>query len=78
MVRRSMPWGTVAESGLVFVAYGATLDPFERVLARMVGQEDGVPDALFRFTRPVTGGYYWCPPIGATGDATLDLRALGL
>lgn len=41
-------------------------------------QEDGVPDALFRFTRPVTGGYYWCPPIGATGDATLDLRALGL
>jgi hypothetical protein len=23
----------------------------------------GVVDGLFTFSRPVTGGYYWCPPL---------------
>ena len=41
----------------------------------MMGLEDGVTDALFRFTRPVTGAYYWCPPVKGL---RLDLRALGL
>jgi putative iron-dependent peroxidase len=75
MVRRSLPWGSVSEHGLYFVAYGASLDPFERSLRRMVGLEDGVLDGLFAFTRPVTGGYYWCPPVDGS---RLDLRALGL
>jgi porphyrinogen peroxidase len=75
MLRRSMPWGDVNLHGLYFVAYGASLDPFERVLRRMAGLDDGVPDALLRFTRPVTGGYFWCPPIL---DGHLDLRALGV
>jgi putative iron-dependent peroxidase len=63
MVRRSMPYGDLREHGLYFVAYAASLDPFERVLRRMMGLEDGVVDALFRFTRPVSGGNYWCPPV---------------
>ena len=63
MVRRSMPYGDLREHGLYFVAYGASVDPFERVLRRMMGLEDGTVDALFRFTRPVTGGNYWCPPV---------------
>lgn len=29
----------------------------------MVGLEDGISDALFTFSQPVTGGYYWCPPV---------------
>lgn len=62
MVRRSMPWGDASEHGLFFVAYGRDLDLYERVMRRMVGAEDGVVDALFRFSRPVSGGYYWCPP----------------
>jgi putative iron-dependent peroxidase len=74
MLRRSMPWGDVKEHGLYFVAYGATLDPFERVLRRMAGLDDGIADALLRFTRPISGGYFWCPPMN--GDR-LDLRALG-
>jgi putative iron-dependent peroxidase len=74
MLRRSMPYGDVSEQGLYFVAYGATLDAFERVLHRMAGLDDGVPDALFRFSRPVTGGAYWCPPV--QGDR-LDLTLLG-
>ncbi|RZI70762.1 MAG: peroxidase, partial [Rubrivivax sp.] len=28
---------------------------------------------LYRFSRPLTGGYYWCPPMTAQG---LDLRLL--
>lgn len=70
MLRRSMPWGSVHEHGLYFVAYGASFDAFEAVLRRMAGVEDGVADALAKFTHPVSGGYYWCPPVK---DGRLDL-----
>lgn len=73
MLRRSMPYGTAQEQGLYFVAYGADLDRFERVMRRMGGAEDGTADALFRFSRPVSGGYYWCPPVEG---GRLDLRVL--
>jgi len=75
MVRRSMPWGGVADNGLYFVAYGESLDRFERVLRRMSGADDGIADGLLRFSRAVTGGYYWCPPVDARGR--LDTSALG-
>jgi putative iron-dependent peroxidase len=75
LLRRSMPWGDVREHGLYFVAYAATLDPFERILRRMAGLEDGIGDALLKMSRAVTGGYFWCPPVAG---ARLDLRALGL
>jgi putative iron-dependent peroxidase len=41
----------------------------------MLGLEDGITDALFSFTRPLTTTYAWCPPMH---DGQLDLRALGL
>jgi putative iron-dependent peroxidase len=41
----------------------------------MVGAEDGIADDLFRFSRPVSGCYFWCPPMKADH---LDLSALGL
>ena len=75
VVRRSMPWGDQRGEGLVFLAFGRSLDAFEAQLTRMVGAEDGVVDALFSFTRPVTGASFWCPPMA---DGHLDLRALGL
>ncbi|MFO0591059.1 MAG: Dyp-type peroxidase [Polyangiaceae bacterium] len=75
MLRRSMPYGTVAEHGLYFIAFGATVDPFERVLRRMAGLDDGIVDGLMRFSRAVTGGHYFCPPLH---EGRLDLRALGL
>ncbi len=74
MVRRSMPYGTLREHGLYFVAFGRSLDAYERVLTRMVGHDDGIVDGLFQFSRPVSGGYYWCPPLRA---GRLDLRAIG-
>ncbi|MFQ5458711.1 MAG: Dyp-type peroxidase [Myxococcota bacterium] len=75
VLRRSMPWADEAESGLVFVAFGKSFDAFEALLNRMVGGEDGVTDALFRFTRPVSGSYFWCPPMT---EGKLNLGALGL
>ena len=75
VLRRSMPWAEGTEAGLVFVAFGRSFDAYEALLDRMLGKDDGVTDALFRFTRPVTGGYFWCPPVA---DGRLDLSALGL
>jgi len=73
--RRSMPWADATQAGLVFVAFGKSLDAFDAQLKRMAGAEDGKVDALFTFTRPVTGAYYWCPPVRGK---KLDLRAIGL
>lgn len=73
VVRRSMPWANQDGEGLMFVAFGRTLDAFEAQMRRMTGEEDGVVDGLFRFSQPITGGYYWCPPID---DGRLDLSAL--
>lgn len=63
VVRRSMPWANETEEGLVFVAFGKSFDAFEAQMQRMVGMDDGIVDALFSFTRPVTGSYFWCPPV---------------
>jgi len=73
VLRRSMPWSDGQQAGLVFLAFGHSLDAFEAQLKRMAGLEDGIVDALFRFSRPTSGGYYWCPPLQ---DGRLDLRAL--
>lgn len=63
VVRRSMPYIDGDEAGLVFLSFAKTLDFFEMQLQRMMGLDDGIVDGLFRFSRPTTGGYYWCPPI---------------
>jgi putative iron-dependent peroxidase len=62
MFRHSMPWASADAEGLLFIAFGHSFDAFEAVLRRMIGIEDGIRDALFRFTRPMDGAYYWCPP----------------
>lgn len=73
VVRRSMPWVEGDRAGLMFLAFGYSLDAFEVQLRRMSGLEDGIVDGLYRMSRPITGGYYWCPPLK---DGRLDLRAL--
>jgi len=75
VLRRSMPWADAEHEGLIFVAFGRSFDAFEALLGRMLGADDGTTDALFRFTRPVSGSYYWCPPMSG---GRLDLSALGL
>jgi len=73
MLRRSMPWADATRAGLVFVAFGHSFDAFEAMLNRMLGAEDGITDALFRFTRPISGSYFWCPPVE---QGRLNLSAL--
>jgi putative iron-dependent peroxidase len=75
VVRRSMPWADKDGEGLMFVAFGKSLDAFEAQLRRMAGQEDGITDGLFRFSHPVSGSYFWCPPVK---DGKLDLSILGI
>lgn len=74
MLRRSMPWSNETEEGLIFVAFGKNFDAFEVIMNRMIGAEDGIVDALYTYTRPVTGCYFWCPPVQ---DDKLNLAALG-
>lgn len=75
VLRRSMPWAEGNTGGLVFTAFGSSFDAFEAQLRRMAGAEDGVTDALFSFTEPVSGAYFWCPPLR---EGLIDLSAVGL
>ena len=75
VLRRSMPWARDAQAGLMFLAFGQSLDAFEAQLRRMAGQDDGLADALFGFSSPVTGAYFWCPPMDG---GRLDLSAVGM
>ena len=72
-VRRSMPWTENGKSGLMFVSFSRTLNAFEVQLRRMSGLEDGIVDGLYRYSRPLSGGYYWCPPMK---DGHMDLSAV--
>ena len=75
VVRRAMPWADACGEGLMFIAFGHSLDAYEVLLRRMTGQEDGIIDGLFRFSRAVSGSYFWCPPVA---NGKLDITALGL
>jgi putative iron-dependent peroxidase len=75
VLRRSMPYLNDLGAGLNFVAFGCSFAAFEVQLRRMLGLDDGIVDALFRFSRPLATSYFWCPP--APGGR-LDLSAVGL
>jgi porphyrinogen peroxidase len=75
VLRRSMPWAEGNVGGLVFTAFGHSFDAFEAQLRRMSGAEDGITDALYSFTEPETGAYFWCPPVA---EGLIDLHAVGL
>jgi porphyrinogen peroxidase len=60
--RRSVPYGTVAEHGLYFVAFSADRARYDLMLARMFGtSDDGGHDHLLEFSHPVSGAYYFAP-----------------
>lgn len=75
VLRRSMPWAEGNQGGLVFTAFGHSFDAFEAQLRRMSGAEDGIVDALYSFTEPRTGAYFWCPPVQG---GLVSLQAIGL
>jgi porphyrinogen peroxidase len=63
-LRRSMPWSDGQHSGLMFTSIGKNFEAFEAQLAKMTGAVDGITDALFKMSKPVSGAYFWCPPVG--------------
>jgi len=73
ILRRSMPWSEGMHAGLMFISYGHSYDAFEAILNRMIGKDDGIVDGIFKFTKPITGCYFWCPP---TKAGKLDLSFL--
>ena len=75
VLRRSMPWSNEHGAGLMFVAFGASFAAFEAQMRRMLGIDDGIEDALYQFSEPVSGAYYWCPP---QSNGRVDLRQIGL
>ncbi len=60
--RRSVPYGSVAEHGLYFLAF--TCDParFDNLLRSMFGlSKDAIRDRLTAYSRPVTSSYWFAP-----------------
>ena len=63
--RRNVPYGSVGEHGTMFVGFSADPRPMHRMLERMAGVEDGIRDALTRYSTPLTGAYYVVPALEA-------------
>jgi putative iron-dependent peroxidase len=59
--RRNMPYGNVTAHGTMFVGFSAEQRRLSSMLESMAGLTSGVRDALTRYTRPVTGAYYFVP-----------------
>lgn len=75
IVRRSMPWAEGMNAGLMFVAFGKTYSAFEAQFNRMLGHDDEIQDAIFNFTKPISGAYFWCPPMK---EGKLDLTVMDI
>jgi porphyrinogen peroxidase len=67
--RRNMPYGSVSDHGTMFVGFSRTQAPLRRMLESMAGALDGTRDALTRYTKPLTGAYYFVP----TAESLLKL-----
>jgi len=62
IVRHSLPYGSVTgEHGLLFLSYCNTLHNIKVMLDSMYGVKDGKTDQMLRFTRAVTGAYFFAP-----------------
>jgi putative iron-dependent peroxidase len=59
--RRNMPYGTVTEHGTMFVGFSADQRTLATMLESMAGVSGGSRDALTRYTRPLSGAYYFVP-----------------
>ncbi len=59
--RRNMPYGTVTDHGTMFVGFSADQRRLSTMLESMAGLRTGVRDELTRYTRPISGAYYFVP-----------------
>jgi len=63
--RRNTPFGTATSHGTMFIGFSCDQHRLARMLARMAGAEDGIRDALTRYTTAVSGAYYFVPSVEA-------------
>ncbi|PWC20445.1 peroxidase [Brenneria roseae subsp. roseae] len=64
ILRQSLPYGTASgKHGLYFIAYCARLHNIEQQLLSMFGERDGKRDDMLRFTRAVSGSYFFAPSL---------------
>jgi putative iron-dependent peroxidase len=59
--RRNTPYGTIGDHGTMFVGFSAEQRPLKEMLESMAGLADAGRDALTKYTRPLTGAYYFVP-----------------
>jgi porphyrinogen peroxidase len=67
--RRNTPYGTVSDHGTMFVGFSSDQSRLVKMLESMAGTDGASPDALTRYTHPLTGAYYFVP-------STESLRSL--
>jgi porphyrinogen peroxidase len=66
ILRQSLPYGSASGThGLYFISYCNRLYNIEQQLLSMFGERDGKMDAMLRFTKPVTGSYFFAPALDA-------------
>ncbi len=63
--RRNTPYGTITDHGTMFVGFASEQRPLAAMLESMGGLVSGERDDLTHYTRPLTGAYYFVPPIEA-------------
>ena len=64
--RRSTPVGGVRDPGLFFLAFSADADRYRVLLESMYGlAEDGCHDRLLVYTTPISGSFYYAPPVAS-------------
>lgn len=64
ILRHSMPYGDSRQAGLVFIAYCARREIFDRMLDSMFDTAgEGVHDHLMDFTRAETGAFFFAPSL---------------
>jgi putative iron-dependent peroxidase len=67
--RRNMPYGTVTDHGTMFVGFSSEQRPLSTMLESMAGLGSGPRDALTRYTKALTGAYYFIPSADALRSA---------
>ena len=71
--RRNMPYGTVTNHGTMFVGFSADQQRLATMLESMAGLKTGVRDALTRYTKPITGAYYFVPAAECLRDQPMTM-----
>lgn len=69
--RRNMPYGTVTNHGTMFVGFSSDQRRLSDMLQSMAGSTTGARDALTRYTRPITGAYYFVPSTACLAHTTI-------